>query len=108
MNRKINKNENKSNRFGFTKTKVTLIVFALVVCVSYLGIINISAVKGYEIRKIENKISEVRKENKKLQIEVAELSSSYNIKNEIENLNMVEAEDIVYISESEQSLAVKK
>lgn len=106
MNRMAFRQE--SNRtLGFAKTKILVAVFALMICVAYLGIINISAVKGYEIREIENEISELRKENKRLQIQVAELNSSYNIKGELEGLNMVEAEDVVYISESGQSVARK-
>ena len=106
MNRKINSTEEKSVKYGFAKTKVILISFGLVACVAYLAVINISAVKGYEIREIENEIAQAEKENKKLQIEIAELSSSYNIKNEAENLNMVEADNIVYISEGNQSVAL--
>lgn len=101
-------NQKSNNKFGFAKTKIVLAAFALLICVAYLSVINISAVKGYEIRKIENEISELRKENKKLQIQVAELNSSYNIKEEVGNLNMVEAENVVYISESGQAVAIKK
>ena len=101
--------EEKSNRKrGFAKTKILVVVFGVLVCVVYLGVINISAVKGYEIRKVENKITELKKENKKLQIEVAELTSTYSIKDEADNLNMVEAEDVVYISESGQAVAIVK
>ncbi len=106
MNRMAFK-EKSNKELGFAKTKILVAGFALMICATYLGIINISAVKGYEIRNVENEISELRKENKKLQIQVAELNSSYNMKSEVEGLNMVEAEDVVYISESGQAVARK-
>ncbi|MDD3498706.1 MAG: septum formation initiator family protein [Candidatus Moranbacteria bacterium] len=101
--------EKKGNvKFGFAKIKILIAVFGLIICVGYLGVINISAVKGYEIRKVEKEIEDLRKENKKLQIEAAELNSSYNIENEAQNLNMVKAEDVVYISESGQAVAIRE
>lgn len=98
----------KDNKSGFAKTKILIAVFALIICIAYLGVINISAVKGFEIREVENKITELKKENKRLQIQVAELTSSYNIKDGVGGLNMVEAENIVYISESDQAVAIGK
>jgi hypothetical protein len=101
-------NQKSNKKLGFAKTKILVIFFSLMICVAYLGIINISVVKGYEIRKIENEIMELRKENKKLQIQAAELNSSYNMKDKMDGLNMVEAEDVVYISESGQAVAIRK
>jgi len=106
MSRKaFNKKSNK--KFGFAKVKILVGAFCLIICIIYLGVINISAVKGYEIRKVETKIAELKKENKKLQIQVAELNSSYNIKNKADDLDMVKTEDVVYISESEQAVAIR-
>ena len=100
-------NKNKKN-FGFVKIKILTASLCLLVCVAYLGIINTTAVKGYEVRKVEQQIEELRKENKQLEIQEAELNSFYNIKDNIENLNMVESEDVVYIDNNEDAVAVKK
>lgn len=105
MNNKEIKNENHS---GFAKIKILVAFLCLMVAAVYLGIINVSAVKGYEIKKVEQKIEELKKENKQLQIQEAELNSFYNIKDNIGNLNMVEVEDVVYIDDSEGAVALKK
>ncbi|KKP68727.1 MAG: hypothetical protein UR65_C0057G0006 [Candidatus Moranbacteria bacterium GW2011_GWE2_35_164] len=89
MNNKEIKNENHS---GFTKVKMSVVFLCLVVAMVYLGIINASAVKGYEIKKVEQKIED----------------SFYNIKDNIGNLNMVEVKDVVYIDDNEGAVALKK
>lgn len=96
------------NHSGFAKVKIFAIFLCLLVCVAYLGIINTTAVKGYEVRSVEERINELKKENKQLQIEEAELNSFYNIKDNIGNLNMVEAEEVVYIDDNDDAVAVKK
>lgn len=101
--------ENKNEKYsGFTKVKMAAIFLCLLVCVAYLGIINTTAVKGYEVRNVEERIEALRKENKQLQIEEAELNSFYNIKDNIGNLNMVETEDVVYIDDNDDAMAIKK
>ncbi|HBI17030.1 MAG TPA: hypothetical protein DDY52_02670 [Candidatus Moranbacteria bacterium] len=104
----MNNNEVKiKNNFSFSKIKMLAIVLCLFVAAIYLAIINTSAVKGYEIKKVEQKIEELKKENKQLQIQEAELNSFYNIKDNIGNLNMVEVKDVVYIDDNEGAVALK-
>jgi cell division protein FtsB len=93
---------------GISKMKILAVFSCFVVCAVYLGIINTTAVKGYEVRKVEQEIEQLKKDNKQLQIEEAELNSFYNIKDNVGNLNMVEAKDVVYIDNNDQSVAVKK
>ena len=53
--------ENKKGFFsGFVKAKVLVIFLGLFLCLGYLFIINTSAVKGYEIKKVENIINYIR------------------------------------------------
>ena len=57
---------------------------------------------------IKEEIEKLRKENKRLQIEEAELNSFYNIRENVGNLNMVEAKEIVYIDNNDNSVAIGK
>ncbi len=91
----------------FTKLKIFAVVFVLVGCGVYLCAINIGAVKGYEIRKVEKKIADLKKQNKQLQIQEAELSSFYNIKKNANDLNMQEVKEIVYIDGAKNIMALK-
>jgi len=93
---------------GISKIKLLVIFLFFMIAAVYLGIINTSAVKGYEVKKVEQEIEKLKKENKQLQIQEAELNSFYNIKDNVSNLNMVEAKDVVYIDNNDQSVAVKK
>jgi cell division protein FtsL len=101
--------KNKGNIYrGFAKMKFLVMFLCVAVCAVYLGIINTTAVKGYEVRKFEQKIDQLKKDNKQLQIEEAELNSFYNIKDNIEGLNMVPASDVVYIDSSNKAVAIRK
>ncbi|NLC31093.1 MAG: hypothetical protein GX765_03515 [Candidatus Moranbacteria bacterium] len=93
---------------GITKLKILAIGSVFSICAVYLGIINTTAVKGYEVKKVEQEIEKLRKENKRLQIEEAELNSFYNIRENVGNLNMVEAKEIVYIDNNDNSVAIGK
>jgi hypothetical protein len=93
---------------GITKLKILAIGSVFAICAVYLGIINTTAVKGYEVKKVEQEIEKLRKENKRLQIEEAELNSFYNIRENVGNLNMVEAKEIVYIDNNDNSVAIGK
>ncbi|MFZ2153656.1 MAG: hypothetical protein WAV16_00280 [Candidatus Moraniibacteriota bacterium] len=100
--------ENRKNVYlGFAKMKIVAVSACLIVCASYLAIINTTAVKGYEVKSVEQKIEELEKENKQLQIQEAELNSFYSIKDNIGNLNMVEVKDVVYIDNNEDAVAIK-
>lgn len=107
----MNKEESENKKFfyrGISKVKILVVSFLFIVCAVYLAIINTTAVKGYEVKKVEQEIEQLKKDNKQLQIEEAELNSFYNIRDNVGNLNMVEAKDIVYIDNNDQSVAVKK
>lgn len=91
-----------------TKLKILAIGSVFAICAVYLGIINTTAVKGYEVKKVEQEIEKLKKENKRLQIEEAELNSFYNIRENVGNLNMVEAKEIVYIDNNDNSVAIGK
>lgn len=107
----MNNEEIENKKFfyrGISKIKILVAVFFFVVAAVYLAIINTTAVKGYEVRKVEQEIDRLKKDNKQLQIEEAELNSFYNIRENVGNLNMVEAKDVVYIDNNDQSVAVKK
>lgn len=93
---------------GITKLKILAIGSVFSICAVYLGIINTTAVKGYEVKKVEQEIEKLKKENKRLQIEEAELNSFYNIRENVGNLNMVEAKEIVYIDNNDNSVAIGK
>lgn len=63
----------------------------------YLYQVNSIAVQGYEMKKVENRIQVLEKENQKLKIQEVESKSMYNIEKSTEDLNLVSSLEISYI-----------
>lgn len=91
---------------GFVNLNGVLLVFVFAVGFLYLYSMNGSAVQGYEIKKIENEINELREESDNLKIREAELNSLYRLEEEKGNSDMEEVDDIVYVHDS-NSMALK-
>ncbi|OGI24958.1 MAG: hypothetical protein A3J76_03925 [Candidatus Moranbacteria bacterium RBG_13_45_13] len=94
-------------RKGVLKTqpkmgRVTLsFMLVMLICASgvfYIFEVNNLATKGYEIRDMENRINELRKENENLRIQAAELKSMYKIEEKTKELNMVVPKDVSYLN----------
>ncbi|MFA5926514.1 MAG: septum formation initiator family protein [Parcubacteria group bacterium] len=66
--------------------------------VFYIFEVNNMATKGYDIKKLESQIGDLKKENENLQIRSAELKSMYNIEEKTKELNMVAPKDISYLN----------
>lgn len=84
----------------FTPKKLSVVVasLALVIGGAYLMQINITATKGYEIRDLENKLSQLQEDNKKLNLAYIELQSMANILEEVPKLNLVATENVEIIT----------
>lgn len=84
--------------------KRKIFVFSIILFVSlsgfYLFQINDLAVKGFEIRNLEEKIKELKQENKNLELKTAELQTLSNIEELKKELNLVKAGQAEYISET--------
>lgn len=74
---------------------------AALVCllgVFYIFEVNNMATKGYEIKALENQMSELKKENEKLKIQEAQQRSMYNIEEKTKELNMIVPKDVSYLN----------
>ncbi len=80
--------------------KVLVVFFGVISCALYLGAINASAVKGYEIREIEIQINELSKKNKQLKIQLAENNALHKIKDGLNEIDMIERGEAIYIQEN--------
>ena len=90
-------------------TMVIVVIFLIcVLSLFFLAQVFQSSTKGYEMTELENKIKDLKEQNKSLEIKSAELKSFENLKNEANILNMVPANKIVYIKRSGTSVAVAK
>ncbi|MDP2918300.1 MAG: cell division protein FtsL [bacterium] len=86
---------------------VTILLLCLV-SLFYLTQGNQVATKGYEIKDLENKLNNLKEENRKLELEAASLQSVRNVEEGAKKLNMVPIEKMSYVTTSGTAVALKK
>lgn len=96
---------------GSSKIAFLALIFVLVVLILFSGAfylyqVNDLATKGYEIKDIENRIQNLEKDSKRMQIKEVELRSMYNIEKSTQDLNLVNPASVSYI-EMDSSIAMK-
>ncbi len=79
-------------------------VFIVLACTVFSGVfyvysINQTATKGIAIGQAEKEIDLEKNENDSLRIREAEVKSLYHIEDESKNMNMVSAQNVVYLEE---------
>ncbi len=77
---------------------IFLCLFVFIGCIMYLWQINGLATKSYQIKDLEGKLSELKDENKKLQVEITELRSITRLNERVKKLNMQEVSRLEYLS----------
>jgi|ERR1051326_6903751 hypothetical protein len=68
---------------------LALVVINAAMLVSYLSGVNSRSLQGYEIKQLQNKISQLSDATKSLNLKVAEASSILSIQNDFVNSNFV-------------------
>lgn len=91
-----------SGEKGSVKINFIGMFFSFIFVASFLGGIYLYQVndlikKGYQIREIENKLNELKKENELSKIEEVDLRSMRNIEKSIENLNLVSSNEVSFL-----------
>jgi len=90
---------------GSAKISLVSLVFVVLSLVALSGVfylyqVNSMATKGIEIKKAENKITELKQQGEELQIREVEQRSMYNIEKEVKNLDLVNTAEISYLEVS--------
>ena len=93
----------------FTPKKLSVVVVSLtfIVTGAYLIQINQTATKGYQIENLEDRLSRLNEENKKLKLTQMELQSMANILEQVPKLNLVAADNIEIITPSQSIVALR-
>jgi cell division protein FtsL len=87
-----------SIKVGNVTLNFLLVALICILGVFYIFEVNNMATKGYEIKSLENKINDLKKDNEKLKIQSAELKSMYNIEEKTKELNMVVPKNTSYLN----------
>ncbi len=108
------------NRIGKTRTvsqltveskrvlSFFLVAFVCVAATSYILQMTSVSTKGYEVERYEKKLEDLKRENQKLQIELADLNSIYKIEESSKRLSKVSPKDINYIISSTGVVAMER
>lgn len=87
--------------------RALLVLAVLGIGFSYLITVISISTHGYAIRDLEHKIEELKLENKKLNLEVAEMQSPARIEQWVQGSGMVSAADVQYVTSSTGIVAAK-
>jgi Tfp pilus assembly protein PilN len=111
LNKKRNKMRRRTVSQRAKESKFTVSIFsAVLICAAgllYVFQISGVATKGYEIGNYERELFNLQKENQKMSIEIADLKSMDNLKNESGELNAIDHKDIAYITSISSAVAME-
>ncbi len=86
---------------------LTVITFAILglFCLLYLGQMFYTNNHSYKINDLEKTQNQLAEQNRKLELQVADLQSYKGLKEESAKLNMVPAKNIIYLTPKDTSVA---
>ena len=91
--------------FGTSSGSASLYPILVASSVSYLWLINDRAIMGYETSSLEKKVSVLKDNNQRLDLELIELQEIGQIKEKAENLQMALVEEVEYLNVGSDGLA---
>ena len=83
---------------------LSILAAIVVLTVTYLFTVTNLGTKGYEIKKLEQKLRVLQEEQKQLQIQSSDLQSITRIQVEATKNNLVPATNVTYIKDSDFAL----
>jgi len=113
MNKKRFENQDLNQKKGQTKKTYLKIVNSFLLSLFffcggfYLFNINQITVQGFELQEKKNNLDYLAEKNRSLEDEVNASQSYYVFNDRINDLNMVEAKDVIYLTRNDQVLAKK-
>lgn len=101
--------KNKNQKNSYLSTPLRILVLAILVTVGIVYVWQISQVstQGYYLKDLERQVSILEKQNEKLSFEMAELNSMARIESTAKTLGMVKSDSIVYLTQTDDSVALK-
>lgn len=87
---------------------VFFMVIIIMMSAGYISKMSGIATNGYEVEKYENQLINLKKENQKIVIELADLEAMRNLESDNSDLVAVERDNISYITSSSGAVAIWK
>lgn len=86
---------------------VAMVAVIVLLGVAYLIQLNVVAAKGFALRSMERRVTDLAERQKKMQVELAQKESLAGLSNDIEQLGMVPVSTVEYIKVGGASVAVR-
>lgn len=83
-----------------------LIATTVLLGISYIWQVNISATAGYAMRDLDREIATLEHDNERLELEVSRLRSVDSVTNRIQMLGLVPVEQVHYVIAGDSNLAL--
>ncbi len=87
--------------------RIFIIAFFLISASAYLWQINALSTRGFKIKELENNISDLKKDNQTLELEVTNEQSMFNLNERIKQLNLVAIQKVEYLQPIGPAVAVR-
>jgi len=75
--------------------------------VGYLVQVNAASSKGFQIRTLENRISELKENGDKLELKVAQEQSVASVEQKVQAMGMVPTPEVQYVSAPQPGVAMR-
>ncbi|MBI2990226.1 MAG: hypothetical protein HYY51_03515 [Candidatus Magasanikbacteria bacterium] len=85
--------------------RVSILFCVFVFSFFYIWQTNSVSTKGYEMSELEENIQDLRRENREIEVRIAENTSMEAIQRRLKSMNLVPAGKIVYLVQSKPSVA---
>lgn len=93
--------------FTPSRLSIIMIVVAVVMGMTYMMQTNGAATQGYQIKDLEKRSTELKKENETLNLQYIELQSMASVVNRVASLNLVAMGDIEVVNPAGSSVALR-
>lgn len=103
------KEEKVSKRARFITLNLKVVILGMVVLMglTYLVQVNKVSTSGFEIQELEQRVTELKKENAKLELTAAQLESLSTIEQRVQRLDLVSTEKVDYLEIHDSQFAQK-
>lgn len=87
-------------KFKIGSISIRMVIFGLIILVGFVYLIQINRVStgGFEIKELKERTEQLRKENKKLELEAFQLRSLKTVKEASEELDLVGVSRVDYVT----------
>lgn len=84
---------------------LTILALLVVLTVAYVVELNVVSRRGFQVRTLDTRLQTLREENRKFNIQLAELQSMTGIEDRIAALGLVPSADVQYLTVGPESVA---